>query len=512
MAEGADREPPSAEDFRKVPCRLFLPVVPAARVIGKSGASIRAIREQTGATVKILEKELPREMQRREDRVATIEGEPDAVQQAISAVLERVFDRSGLPEGVQGAERGRDRPHVVEVLVPEKSGSHFIGKSGERIRQLIEETGCEITVVKEPVVGLAEQKRIRIIASSDEEAAGAVWRLQEVLAELVAGGVLREEHFELREHSFTNGGYSAATSSRSSGHEVPVRVLIAKEEAAWVVGKRGNKITRLRDFAKVHMNDAESPPFDPSERVIEIAAASLESRLKALHLLVEDMALRPEAESTLRLLIPTEQFGSVMGHRGENIRAIMQSSGASLQQHKAEKLEGGAEYRLRLLEIHGSPQQQLEAARQAQSALESRGRDREYAVAGRSPRKSVDSIVDLTGFHSGSAPSHSAASSNGYPVTMLGGTPGTRSGATTPTRAPPFHDVTNGQELQLQLAMPSDEVARMLATDSNISWKAGVKMSVGRGAGGVPILQVHGSAVGNSVACYMIQDRLYMMQ
>ncbi|CAK0894829.1 unnamed protein product, partial [Prorocentrum cordatum] len=140
--------PSEAEDACPVPCRLFLPVVPAARVIGKGGASLKAIRESSRADVRVLQKELPREMQAREDRVVVVEAaDAAAVRAGIIGVLERVFDRSGLPDGVR-ATRGSDRPHVVELLVPEKSGSHFIGQRGERIKGLIEETGCDIFIGK----------------------------------------------------------------------------------------------------------------------------------------------------------------------------------------------------------------------------------------------------------------------------------------------------------------------------------------------------------------------------
>ncbi|CAE7471454.1 unnamed protein product [Symbiodinium pilosum] len=131
VAKAVEQTP---EELPRVPCHLFLPVVPAARVIGKRGANIKEIRDKSGAVVKILQKELPQEMQRREDRVAAISGEPAAVREAISGVLERVFDRSGLPDTADAS--ARDRGYIVEVLVPEKCGSHLIGQKGERVKTL----------------------------------------------------------------------------------------------------------------------------------------------------------------------------------------------------------------------------------------------------------------------------------------------------------------------------------------------------------------------------------------
>ncbi|OLP87657.1 hypothetical protein AK812_SmicGene31114 [Symbiodinium microadriaticum] len=81
----------------------------------------------------------------------------------------------------------------------------------------------------------------------------------------------------------------------------------------------------------VNMGDADAPPFDPEERFLEISAASLEERLKVVQLVLEDLTSRAEADSQkLRLLVPTELFGSVMGHRGETLRNIIQTSRAQV--------------------------------------------------------------------------------------------------------------------------------------------------------------------------------------
>ena len=46
-------------------------------------------------------------------------GEESTLRQAVSMVLDRVFDRSGLPDA---ADRDRERPHVLDLIVPERAG------------------------------------------------------------------------------------------------------------------------------------------------------------------------------------------------------------------------------------------------------------------------------------------------------------------------------------------------------------------------------------------------------
>eukprot|EP00929_Paragymnodinium_shiwhaense_P075362 TRINITY_DN38525_c0_g1_i1.p1 TRINITY_DN38525_c0_g1~~TRINITY_DN38525_c0_g1_i1.p1 ORF type:complete len:566 (+),score=138.86 TRINITY_DN38525_c0_g1_i1:123-1820(+) len=546
-SEAAARDPSAA--LASVPCHIFLPVVPAARVIGKGGSSIRAIRERcAGADVKILQKELPMAMQRREDRIVVLRGAAGPLREAIRCVLERVFDRSGLPEAAKASgssAASADRAHVVELVVPERSGAHFIGQRGDRIKSLIDETKCDIHVVKEPMVGLAEQKRLRVTGSSAESVAAAVWRMLEVLAELVVGGVLKQEHFELRE---AVASVATAAAGRTSAKEVPIRLLISGSEAAWVVGKRGNKIIRLRDLAKVHVNNADSPPFDESERVLEITSASLQHRIRVVQMVLDDLALRPERAGDLRLLLPTDQFGSLMGHKGETIRGIMQSTGANLKQHKAEKLESGGDYKLRLLELRGDVRQKVDAIRLVHETLEAPRRG--SSAADTSEATAVASGLDLhrspaaimapgggtlasLGL-SAAASAPAAAAYAGvsapapYPVSSAApyGDPGVAKPefqglpappASAPVRrAPPAAasvlGADCGLQLTLELAMPSEEVARLIAGEaSGIAWRSGSKLSAGRGPGGMPTLLVTGTAVANSVACYLIQDRMCIM-
>merc|ERR1712232_804206 len=110
------------------------------------------------------------------------------------------------------------------------------------------------------------------------------------MGELVESGVLKPEHFELREAHSGGADDQLGIGHRSTpttSKEVPVRLLVSGAEAAWILGKRGNKITRLRDLARVSVNDAEAPPFHESERFVEISAAPLEQRARVVQMIVE---------------------------------------------------------------------------------------------------------------------------------------------------------------------------------------------------------------------------------
>ncbi|CAJ1445092.1 unnamed protein product [Effrenium voratum] len=195
------------------------------------------------------------------------------------------------------------------------------------------------------------------------------------------------------------------------------------------------------------MVDADAPPFDPSERVLEISAASLESRVKV----AEDLA----------------RDGPVMGHRGETLRSIIQSSKAQVQQHKAEHLE---------------------VVRQVHSALEQRGREGSALM---------DLGVGLAGIWLPALPSHLTRTVQQVPV------------------ASPVASLAWAQAvgvLASDSAFPATWgrafVGERLLRYCAARWR-------GRPAVDIPSEtrdeSVAGTAVANSVACYLIQDRIFMM-
>merc|ERR1712227_292490 len=122
-------------------------------------------------------------LKRRDENIVVAScGEASALRTAVASILDRIFDRSGLPDH---AERERERPYVVDVVVPERAAGPLVGPGGERVKALIDELGCSIDVVREPLAGIAAQRRVRLLSRDQERVAQAVFRIQDILAELI---------------------------------------------------------------------------------------------------------------------------------------------------------------------------------------------------------------------------------------------------------------------------------------------------------------------------------------
>lgn len=305
------------------PCRLLVKGTAGARVVGKGGDSIRSIRASSGATVRVFQDELPDILKRRNENIVVVScGEEAHLHRAISGILERIFDRSGIPDA---SERSRERPFSLDVIVPERASAQIVGPGGERVKALIEELQCNVDVVREPVAGLASQRRVRLLSRHKDRVEAGVFRLQQILVELLGTGTLQQDEFELREALPTDAEQERLRKVADAG-EVPLRFLLAPGEAAVVVGKMGNNVARLRDIARVSVDNAESPPFLPEERVCHISSGPLSDRLRAARLVIADLALS--------VVVRSEGWDAVKtipeGYRSVLIRLLLPNSGRGL--------------------------------------------------------------------------------------------------------------------------------------------------------------------------------------
>eukprot|EP00747_Dinoflagellata_sp_TGD_P110985 gnl/TRDRNA2_/TRDRNA2_171108_c1_seq13.p1 gnl/TRDRNA2_/TRDRNA2_171108_c1~~gnl/TRDRNA2_/TRDRNA2_171108_c1_seq13.p1 ORF type:complete len:352 (+),score=75.11 gnl/TRDRNA2_/TRDRNA2_171108_c1_seq13:28-1056(+) len=306
-----------------VPCLLLVSGRQTAQIIGKSGVLIKELREESGAVVNILDKQLPAAFQNRDERVVLLRGSSDAIRIAVRGILRLSF---GLAAAALAAELGEEHTRVAELLIPEASCPHIIGEKGMRISAIMEESKCDLHIVREPVSGLAEQKRLRITGPTVADMEVALSKVHDLLVDLTRMGSLSERHFDLREGPTSAADLVPRERGKVSG--LAVMVLLVKEETAWVIGKRGSKISKLRERARVSVNDAESPPFTANEAIVEISGAPLVDEIYVLQQIVDDLMIRQEASNTTRLLVPTEHFGAAIGHGGEVIDRIARESGA----------------------------------------------------------------------------------------------------------------------------------------------------------------------------------------
>ncbi|CAK9106190.1 Protein BTR1 (Binding to ToMV RNA 1) [Durusdinium trenchii] len=539
-AEGAEGEAAEGADAVRIhmvpPCRLIVRATAGARVIGKQGASIKAIRAHAGAhAVRVLQDELPEALKRRQECIVMIScGEESTLRQAVSMVLDRVFDRSGLPDA---ADRDRERPHVLDVIVPERAGGGIVGQGGERIRAIIEELGCEVQVSREPLAGIAGHKRVKLLARDRNPIEAALWRLQSTLKELVGTEVLTPEHFELREALLSEEDQlrlKARNDAEAAGRgEVPLRVLLGQGEAATVVGKLGANVARLRDLALVSIDDAESPPFDPAERICSAAQATLAQRLRALRLVLGDLATRnaaiareedsaqertPEGlrQVQVRLLFPGDRWDEL----APQLETERQSFPEVTLDIQEPQVVFGQPALLRSIGLSGPEEAVALCGWRLHKALEP------WELPEPPPRSErTEEEERPKGKGKGKGPAGprienamAGRTESVFPPARPREAMPPTTADTFPRAADAYRDVLyradGGSALGAQpmlIAVRDFRIAKYLASEAGIASKAGVKLLARPSEAGAPaILEIHGPVEAAATACYFVQLQLWL--
>ncbi|KAF4750095.1 hypothetical protein FOZ62_018154 [Perkinsus olseni] len=252
------------------------------------------------------------------------------------------------------------------LLIPGSTLPGMIGHEGQTVRSLQADTGCIIQFVTEPVVGTPNFRRCRITGcwpNLGRAVIAVVEKLQD-LQDRGRAGVSFPGGWD----PLTNPGRlednELAANSPSSSRDIglpslaviePSRFLVSPQEAAWLLGKSGRKINRLRDkySPAVSINvDTVTPEW----RVVSVGLSSPYSRsasLRKAHALLDLLGdleryptpavIGPNASSVeanfflrhsgskMKVLIPPELFGAVMGRGGERMRRLTRATGAAIQ-------------------------------------------------------------------------------------------------------------------------------------------------------------------------------------
>ncbi|XP_007458565.1 PREDICTED: LOW QUALITY PROTEIN: RNA-binding protein Nova-2 [Lipotes vexillifer] len=133
--------------------KLIVPNSTAGLIIGKGGATVKAVMEQSGAWVQLSQKPEGINLQ---ERVVTVSGEPEQVHKAVSAIVQKVqedpqsssclnISYANVAGPKLAAESAKE---LVEIAVPENLVGAILGKGGKTLVEYQELTGARIQISK----------------------------------------------------------------------------------------------------------------------------------------------------------------------------------------------------------------------------------------------------------------------------------------------------------------------------------------------------------------------------
>ncbi|CAK0804912.1 unnamed protein product [Prorocentrum cordatum] len=353
---------------------VHIPRKHLGKVIGKQGATIKGIREMSGAKVHL----------NAEDKEATgptcrlrVSGTPEQVERAkamIAEVTQSVVrstrpsdDRSRSRDRGGGGWAGLDSQHegpITSIEVEQTFMGRIIGRQGTNINRLRKASGAVITSSK-----LSEDRTVLKISGSEDAVEKATTEIKDLIErsrqELEDGVSAPDEHGGIEAKGAKNVTYPAAI-------------------AGGIIGVKGAKIKEVRDTtgARIHVNvvdgrtevkitgredaiaKAEAAINAMAEEALEAlkTAASEENKAKGS---CDEDGKEPakgkgadgdgqEGSTRLTLEFLSSAFGSIVGTGGSKIQDIRNQSGARVH---VEKVEGEDLCKVHIIGRRGQVQQ-----------------------------------------------------------------------------------------------------------------------------------------------------------
>lgn len=302
------------------------------RVIGKGGASIKSVRQASGARVEVDDKKADRD-----ECIITItatETLEDMKSMAVEAVLllqEKINDED-------------DETVSIRLLVPSKVIGCIIGKSGSIIHEIRKRTKADVRISKgeKPKCADANDELVEVV--------GGVGSVRDALVQIVLR--LRDDVLKDREGSRNQSDGVDSYYSGGTGLSVPSVLRSIPPIAPLGYEQRADTGSGLGMLSSNSLYGYGS---------LSVGESGYES-LQPPHSSKLYGGLRPP--STLEMVVPAHAVGKVMGKGGANIENIRKISGAAVEISNPKSSRGD-----RVALISGTPEQKRAAENLVQAFI-----------------------------------------------------------------------------------------------------------------------------------------------
>lgn len=286
------------------------------RVIGKQGATIKDIRAQSQAIIKVQDTE-------NDMCEFTLSGRADAVERAKSMILD-IANRSGKGSrsiddtygrgGDSGGKGYGSRAEDQTMEIPSTLVGRIIGKGGETIRQLQNDSGAKVDIRKD------EPGIVRLGGSAE-----CIARAKEMITDII-------------ERDRTQGPNNDAYGSRRPEKcedvmEVPNAMM------GRIIGRGGETIQKLQSDSGAKVDISKDQPGTIRLSGSRDAISQARDMIMSLVEYGPQDKGKGKGKSEDTMQVPPSMAGKIVGKGGETIMQIQQESGCKVDLKK-EDLSG----------------------------------------------------------------------------------------------------------------------------------------------------------------------------
>ena len=313
--------------------KLLLPNNQTGSIIGKQGAVLKQITEESGARVKISATD--EVMAGTGERVATLVGSLASLLRAQQLISNQLAStKPGEESSTPDAER------TIRMLVPNQAAGLIIGKAGVVIKELMERSGASIRVSQPSEMIAQTQERIVMINGTP----ASIDLAQNAICELLAEALPEQQPKQIDYSILKQGG---------SPHGLPA--LGTRPRQAPLGGGYPSQPTYYSQLGALHAApQSRGPPMAQdhtrnSAFAMSVPAAPLASQ--SLQSLQPRPAAMGESISS-QMLLPDKMISGIIGKGGSIIREIAARSGAQVRVSQKETINAAGE---RLITMESPP-------------------------------------------------------------------------------------------------------------------------------------------------------------
>ncbi|CAG5004624.1 unnamed protein product [Parnassius apollo] len=203
--------------------KVLVPSMVAGAIIGKGGETIAQLQKDTGARVKMSKSHdfYPGTT----ERACLITGSVDGIMMVLDFIMEKIKEKPELvkpfPEGVD-AKMPQDRDKQVKILVPNSTAGMIIGKGGNYIKQIKEQSGSYVQISQKAKELSLQERCITVVGEKENNKKACLMILQKVVDDPQSGSCPNVSYADVAgpvaNYNPTGSPYAVPTTEVTEGH------------------------------------------------------------------------------------------------------------------------------------------------------------------------------------------------------------------------------------------------------------------------------------------------------
>lgn len=178
--------------------KVLVPSVAAGAIIGKGGETIAQMQKDTGARVKMSKSHdfYPGTT----ERVCLITGNVEAIMNALDFIMDKIKEKPDLTKPVIEAGDSKltqERDKQVKILVPNSTAGMIIGKAGNYIKQIKENSGSYVQISQKAKDVSLQERCITVIGEKEQNKQACVMILSKVVEDPQSGTCLNVSYADI---------------------------------------------------------------------------------------------------------------------------------------------------------------------------------------------------------------------------------------------------------------------------------------------------------------------------